>query len=44
MEITSKKATEEDLEQCLLIEKAAMNGYCYLGDVWDYFNTTMEVL
>lgn len=40
MEITLKKATKEDREECLLIEKAAMNNHCYLGDVWDYFNTT----
>lgn len=41
MEITLRKATEKDFEECLLIEKAALNNYCYLGDVWNYFNSTI---
>lgn len=40
MEITLRKANKEDRDNCLLIEKAAMNDHCYLDDVWDYFNTT----
>ena len=40
MEITMKYATNEDLEQCVAVEKAAMNDFCYLKDVWDYFNST----
>ena len=40
MEITVKKAVQEDRDQCLLIEKAAMKDHCYLGDVWNYFNGT----
>jgi GNAT superfamily N-acetyltransferase len=41
MKITLKKATLEDREQCLSIEKAAMNDLCYLNVVWDYFNKTI---
>lgn len=40
MEISLKKANREDRDECLLIEKAAMNDLCYLDNVWNYFNTT----
>lgn len=40
MEISVRSATEKDLGDCLAVEKAAMKDYCYLDDVWDYFNTT----
>ena len=40
MEISLKKANREDKDECLLIEKAAMNDLCYLDHVWNYFNTT----
>ena len=41
MQITLKKANIGDRDNCLLIERAAMNNLCYLNDVWDYFNTTV---
>lgn len=40
MEITVRSATKSDLESCTAVEKAAMNDYCYLKDVWDYFFAT----
>jgi len=44
MEITVRSATEDDLNDCIEVEKAAMKDYCYLKDVWDYFNTTQGEL
>lgn len=39
MEITLRKATEEDRQQCILIERSAIKTFSYLDDVWDYFNS-----
>ncbi|NLY36639.1 MAG: GNAT family N-acetyltransferase, partial [Tissierellia bacterium] len=39
MEITLRKATEEDRQQCIWIERSAIKTFSYLDDVWDYFNS-----
>lgn len=41
MEITVRKATKDDLDMCLSVEKAAMENHCYLKDVWDYFDSSL---
>ncbi len=41
MQITLKKATLEDMEDCIAVEKKSMPNHCYLKDVWSYFQGTV---
>ncbi len=41
MQITLKKATITDLEDCIAVEQKAMPDHCYLKDVWGYFHSTV---
>ncbi len=35
-----RKAENKDLVKCVEVEKSAIKGFSYLGDVWDYFMST----
>lgn len=44
MQITLKKATIQDMEACVAVERKSMPNHCYLGEVWNYFHSTVGEL